>query len=638
MSVMSNNLIANRYEVFQHIGQGGMADVFLAVDTILNRQVAIKILRSELCTDAVSVLRFEREAQAATALAHPNIVEIYDVGEYKGHHYIVMEYVSGKSLKTMIQQRGALLTEEAIDIMIQLTGATAEAHRRGIIHRDIKPQNVIVKSDGSIKMLDFGIALAKGSMQLTQANNVMGSVHYLAPELAKGQSASPQSDIYALGICLFEMLTGDVPFKAEQAVQVALMHMHNEMPEVRSINPEIPQSVENIVIRATAKDPDRRYNSCNEMLEDLRTCLRPERRREAKLILNENTRLVDSIKSNTRKRKETARMQQVDPDLSRDMKRNEYPRTARPARKPVQSSASNRPHSASVQDRSASQTTVREKPAARQEAPVRPAPDSVKPVRPAVTRRPKSNRVVKYLLILLVSLLGVSLLVILLNRLGALSASSRVVTVPELVGHTLTDAKAICTDNSLVLDTSNVEYTLTENVEKGQIISCNPVSGTEVEKGSRVSVSVSSGIGVKIDDYRGQNINEVIRKLSEYTYLKVSTKEEETETAEPGSIIRQELLEPGTMFNPNNVNEIVLVYASYPTVLIPAEINGMPIEEASKMLEALGVEVFSSTLDTTGLSEEEIANLNTGVVIRSDPEAGSEYTQREDNYVVLYYY
>jgi serine/threonine-protein kinase len=248
------------------------------------------------------------------------------------------------------------------------------------------------------------------------------------------------------------------------------------------------------------------------------------------------------------------------------------------------------------------------------------------------------HAVLKYLLILLVSLLGVSLLVILLNRLGALSASSRVVTVPELVGHTLTDAKAICTDNSLVLDTSNVEYTLTENVEKGQIISCNPASGTEVEKGSRVSVSVSSGIGVKIDDYRGQNINEVIRKLSEYTYLKVSTKEEETETAEPGSIIRQELLEPGTMFNPNNVNEIVLVYASYPTVLIPAEINGMPIEEASKMLEALGVEVFSSTLDTTGLSEEEIANLNTGVVIRSDPEAGSEYTQREDNYVVLYYY
>ena len=639
---MSNNLIANRYEVFQHIGQGGMADVFLAVDTILNRQVAVKILRSELCTDAVSVLRFEREAQAATALSHPNIVEIYDVGEYKGHHYIVMEYVSGKPLKKMIQQRGALLTEEAIDIMIQLTSATAEAHRRGIIHRDIKPQNVIVKSDGSIKMLDFGIALAKGSMQLTQANNVMGSVHYLAPELAKGQSASPQSDIYALGICLFEMLTGDVPFKAEQAVQVALMHMHNDMPEVRSINPEIPQSVENIVIRATAKDPDKRYTSCNEMLEDLRTCLRPEHKRDSKLVISDNTRLVDTIKGSGRKKKETGRMQQVDPELSRDMKRSDFiPK--RPPRKPSQATLNARPQpSTAAQEKPAAPAPVKEKPVVKPvvkpEVIERTRPDGTRVVRPAVPRKRKPNRGIRILLTALLTLLGISLLVLLVNSLSSLTASARVVEVPDIVGHTLTDAKAMCTDNSLVLDTSNVEYTLTETVEKGQIISCDPSAGTEVEKGSRVSVTVSSGIGVKIGNYVGKNINEVIRELSDYTYLKVSTKEEESETAEPGSIIRQELLEPGTMFNPNNVSEIVLVYASYPAVVIPYEINGMPVEEASKMLEALGVEVFSSTLDTTGLSEEEIANLNTGVVIRSDPEAGSEYTQREDNYVVLYYY
>ena len=636
---MSNNLIANRYEVFQHIGQGGMADVFLAVDTILNRQVAVKILRSELCTDAVSVLRFEREAQAATALSHPNIVEIYDVGEYKGHHYIVMEYVSGKPLKKMIQQRGALLTEEAIDIMIQLTAATAEAHRRGIIHRDIKPQNVIVKSDGSIKMLDFGIALAKGSMQLTQANNVMGSVHYLAPELAKGQSASPQSDIYALGICLFEMLTGDVPFKADQAVQVALMHMHNDMPEVRSINPQIPQSVENIVIRATAKDPDKRYTSCNEMLEDLRTCLRPERKNEAKLLLNENTRLVETIKGN---KKKGTRMQQVDPELSRDMKKRSDYMPKRPARKHSLTGTNTRPKLTAAapvqQETSAAPAPVGERVVAHSEMIDRNRSDGTRVSKPAVSHGPKTSKGVKFLLIMLVTLLGISLLVLGFNQISALTAAGRMVEVPDLVGKTLTDAKAICTDNSLVLDTSNVEYTLTESTEKGQIISCNPAVGTEVEKGSRISVSVSSGIGVKISDYRGQNINAVIKELSQYNFLKVTTKEEENETAEPGSILRQELLEPGTMFNPNNVSEIVLVYASYPTVVIPYEINGMAVEEASKMLEALGVEVFSSTLDTTGLSEEEIANLNTGVVIRSDPEAGSEYTQREDNYVVLYYY
>ena len=230
------NVIANRYEVIEHIGKGGMADVFKAIDTILNREVAIKILRADLSTDAVSILRFEREAQAATALSHPNIVEIYDVGDYKGHHFIVMEYLPGRTLKQVIRARGPLLNEEAIDIMKQLTSAVAEAHSRNIIHRDIKPQNVIVKADGSVKILDFGIAMAKGSMQLTQANNVMGSVHYLAPELAKGESASPQSDIYALGIVLYEMLAGDVPYKADQAVQVALKHMREPFPRVRDIN------------------------------------------------------------------------------------------------------------------------------------------------------------------------------------------------------------------------------------------------------------------------------------------------------------------------------------------------------------------------------------------------------------------
>jgi serine/threonine protein kinase len=274
------NVIANRYEVISHIGQGGMADVFLAIDTILNRKVAVKILKEDMSADAVSILRFEREAQAAAALQHPNIVEIYDVGDYKGHHYIVMEYVVGETLKHMIRARGRLLKEEAVDIMKQLCSAISEAHSRGIIHRDIKPQNVIVKADGSVKILDFGIATAKGAVQLTQANNVMGSVHYLAPELAKGEKASFQSDIYALGIVFFEMLAGDVPFKADSAVQVALKHMREPMPDLQQINPDVPNSIANIITRATAKQPEKRYSSCDEMLADVATCLNPNRLNE----------------------------------------------------------------------------------------------------------------------------------------------------------------------------------------------------------------------------------------------------------------------------------------------------------------------------------------------------------------------
>ena len=284
MSNAKKNVIANRYEVIQHIGQGGMADVFRAVDAILNREVAIKILRSDL-SDNVSILRFEREAQAAAALAHPNIVEIYDVGDYKGHHYIVMEYIPGLTLKQIIRNRAPLLNEEAVDIMKQLTSATTEAHSRGIIHRDLKPQNVIIKGDGTAKILDFGIATAKGSMQLTQANNVMGSVHYLAPELAKGDNATPQSDIYSLGVVFYEMLAGDVPFKADQAVQVALKHMREDFPNIRSINPDVPQSIANIIARATAKDPLKRYLSAKEMYDDLNTCLSPERLNEEPLVI-----------------------------------------------------------------------------------------------------------------------------------------------------------------------------------------------------------------------------------------------------------------------------------------------------------------------------------------------------------------
>ncbi len=267
------NVIANRYEIISYIGKGGMADVFLAVDLILNRQVAIKILHSDLSNDSTNILRFEREAQAAASLAHTNIVEIYDVGEYKDNHYIVMEYLEGKTLKEVIRKRSPLLVLEAIDILKQLCLAISAAHTSGIIHRDIKPQNIIVKADGTIKVLDFGIAIAKGNLQLTRANNVMGSVHYLAPELAKGEAASPQSDIYAIGVVFYEMLTGDVPFKADQAVQVAMKHLRSPIPSPRDKNSQIPQAVANICLKAMAKNKKDRYQTCAELLFDLDHCL-----------------------------------------------------------------------------------------------------------------------------------------------------------------------------------------------------------------------------------------------------------------------------------------------------------------------------------------------------------------------------
>ena len=572
---MANNMIANRYEVFKHIGQGGMADVFLAMDTILNREVAIKILRSELCADPVSVVRFEREAQAATTLSHPNIVEIYDVGEYKGHRYIVMEYVPGRTLKQVIRSRGSLEPDEAIDIEKQLVSAVSEAHHKGIIHRDIKPQNIIVKSDGSIKILDFGIAIAKGNIQVTQANNVMGSVHYLAPELAKGKPASVQSDIYALGIVLFEMLSGDVPFKADSAVQVALMQMRNEMPSIRTINPSIPQSIENIITRATAKDPSKRYSSCVDMLDDLRTCFRRDRINERKLVLS--PRQAD--------REQGYNEENV--DSSKD-----------------------------------------------------------KVVKPAVAKKKNNNillKVVVAILVLLASVGGVYGVI----QSGIFDPKKDIAVVPDLLGRSITEAKDLCIEANLVLDTSNITYTLTDTTSKGQIIEADPVSGTEIEKGSRIKVTVSSGIAEVADNYIGWNITDATSDIAskknsngieKYKNTKVTTVEETSENSTPGEVIKQELLEPGTRFNPDNTTEIRLIYASYPTIVIPGNLEGMSIEEAEKVLQDMGAMVLASNLDTTNLKPEEIENLQTGVVIKTDPELGSEYTQREDNYIILYYY
>lgn len=277
-------LISGRYEIIKSIGEGGMANVYVGFDTILNRKVAIKVLRGDLATDEKFVRRFQREALSASSLSHPNIVEMYDVGEDNGTYYIIMEYIEGKTLKQLIKKRGSITLSEAIDIMLQLTDGIAQAHDSYIIHRDLKPQNVMIKDDGTVKITDFGIAVALNSTQLTQTNSVMGSVHYIPPEQASGKGSTIRSDIYAMGILFYELLTGSLPFRGDNAVEIALKQMHDPIPSVRKKNPSIPQSVENIILKATAKNPKNRYADSKEMHADLLTALNDERMEEARLI------------------------------------------------------------------------------------------------------------------------------------------------------------------------------------------------------------------------------------------------------------------------------------------------------------------------------------------------------------------
>ena len=308
--VIKGQLIDNRYKIIRSIGEGGMANVYLAYDTILEREVAVKILRGDLADDEKFVRRFQREANAASSLKHPNIVEMYDVGEDDGKYFIVMEFINGKTLKSLIKKRGALTLSEVIDIMLQLTSAVACAHDSYIIHRDIKPQNVMILEDGRVKITDFGIAMALNSNELTQTNSVMGSVHYLPPEQANGSGSTIKSDIYSLGILMFELLTGKLPFKGENAVEIAIKQMKEPIPSVVDINPNIPQSIENIILRACAKNPRNRYDSAAEMYEDINTSLDQDRVDEKRYVYRypehelEDTKVMPDLSKLTTTREE----------------------------------------------------------------------------------------------------------------------------------------------------------------------------------------------------------------------------------------------------------------------------------------------------------------------------------------------
>jgi eukaryotic-like serine/threonine-protein kinase len=289
-----------RYQLIEWVGGGGMATVYKAKDVILDRIVAVKVLRAEYGEDEEFIRRFHREAHSATSLMHENIVSVFDAGEDEDIHYIVMEYINGYTLKQYIEENKPLALEKVIHIMTQLTDAISNAHENDIVHRDIKPQNILIDDENHIKVTDFGIALASSTYTITHTNTVLGSVHYLSPEQARGGIANVKSDVYSLGIVLFELLTGELPFSGESPVSVALKHLQGNVPAVRNLNPTIPQSLENIILKAMAKDPIHRYHTVKEMESDLKTALHPSRKDEAKFtipaVADDHTKVLPVIK------------------------------------------------------------------------------------------------------------------------------------------------------------------------------------------------------------------------------------------------------------------------------------------------------------------------------------------------------
>jgi serine/threonine-protein kinase len=282
---MVGKILAQRYELIEKIAEGGMARVYRGRDLILKRTIAVKVLKDQMTGDAAFIRRFEREAQSAAALSHPHIVNIYDVGEEDGIYYMVMEYVDGKNLKEYIREKGRLSASEAIKITCQIAEALEQAHAAGVVHRDIKPQNILFSREGKIKVTDFGIAIAGDGVTVTVGDQIIGSVQYISPEQARGELAGKQSDLYSLGIVMYEMVTGKVPFSAESPVALAMKHIQEQIVPPRRQVESIPEALEEIILKAVAKDSAERYGTAAELLEDL---FNSEERGEPRVVLKRN--------------------------------------------------------------------------------------------------------------------------------------------------------------------------------------------------------------------------------------------------------------------------------------------------------------------------------------------------------------
>ncbi|MCR2820770.1 Stk1 family PASTA domain-containing Ser/Thr kinase [Lederbergia panacisoli] len=442
--------ISGRYKLLQMIGGGGMANVYLAHDMILDRDVAIKILRLDFAHEDEFIRRFQREAQSATSLTHENIVSIYDVGEENDIYYIVMEYVDGMTLKQYIQYYHPIPLEQTIDIMKQLTSAISHAHQNHIVHRDIKPQNILIDHHGHVMITDFGIAMALSATSITQTNAVLGSVHYLSPEQARGGMATKKSDIYSLGIVMFELLTGRLPFSGESAVSIALKHLQSETPSPRRWNPDIPQSVENIVLKATAKDPFIRYESMDEMTSGLETALNSNRINEPKFTIPED---VDATKAI-----------------------------------PVITVENN--------------PSINDKTIHHQKEQVKHSKENVS--------KPKRKKKWPWVIGIFVMLMFLSLISVMYVLPAIQNAKN--VKIPDVSGEEYNDAVVHLVDEGLKIG-DKIE-TPSDEVPEGVVIKTSPKADRVVKKGSTVDIYISSGKDrFTLQDYTGKQISEVEKLL-----------------------------------------------------------------------------------------------------------------------------
>lgn len=533
--IQIGKIYAGRYRIVKQIGRGGMADVYMARDLILDgEEVAVKVLRTNYQTDQIAIQRFQREARSMAELDHPNIVRITDIGEEDGQQYLAMEYVNGLDLKKYIKDFAPLSNDDAVRIMGQILLAMRMAHTRGIVHRDLKPQNVLLTEDGTAKVTDFGIAVAFAETSLTQTNSMLGSVHYLSPEQARGSKATVQSDIYAMGIILFEMLTGRIPYDGDSAVTIALQHFQKPLPSVREENPVVPQALENVVMKATAKKLSDRYKSVAEMYADLASALSYERRNEAKVILDDNK--VDT--------KTLPKLAQVNPEATTPSKKQ------------------------------AKQEAKKEKVAAKSKPKPAPLPKAQKKRRGMRTRYKV--------------LLG-SIFLMLAGFVAILYNTPATVQVPDVTGQTLEVAKEKIETAGLLV--GNVTSEASTEIPEGSVIRTNPAAKSSKREGSTVDIVVAVEEAINIPDLVGKDAETAQAELENLGF-EVVLKEDYSDTVSAGKVIK-------TSPNANTSHQkgttvTVTVSKGVEPVEVP-DVTGKSLSEATQMLKSAGLIVGTTT-------------------------------------------
>lgn len=569
--IQIGKLFAGRYRILKSIGRGGMADVYLAKDLILdNEEVAIKVLRTNYQTDQIAVARFQREARAMAELNHPNIVSIRDIGEEDGQQFLVMEYVDGSDLKKYIQDHAPLSNNEVVRIMEEVLSAMTLAHQQGIVHRDLKPQNILLTKDGTVKVTDFGIAVAFAETSLTQTNSMLGSVHYLSPEQARGSKATVQSDIYAMGIMLFEMLTGHIPYDGDSAVTIALQHFQKPLPSIIDENKNVPQALENVVIKATAKRLSDRYASTFEMSRDLMTALSYNRSREPKLVFEdtENTKTLPKVTTST-----------------------SVPSTTEQLLKKQK---------AAKEDKVATENQATK----------------------AKTKKKKSRRMFGTLMKIFFAVVIVAIAIFTYLTL----TSPSTVSVPDVAGSSLSEAKTTIKSSGLKVGT--VHKVSSDTVESGYVIKTSPTAGSSKKEGSSIDIYVSKGSsGFKIKDYTGQDYQTAVKDLvNNYGVSESQIEIEEVSTSDydEGVIISQTPSE-GETFKVSGDDKITFKVATESTVTMP-NLTGYTYSEAIAALTALGV---SSSHITVYQADP---NSSTGYVQVSSPSSTATITAQTPYY------